>query len=102
MTKGQDYMARAYFIESTVDRFLKHKKDFDYIRYTRSKHTDGEYIRIADMQGRAITLDITARSLEDIAEDIARIILIGKEKIAPPDNIITDPSKLRIVSMLFK
>ena len=102
MTKGQDYMARLYFIESTVERFMKHKEDFDYIKYARKAVTDTEYVRIGDVQGRAVTLNITARSLADIAEDIARIILIGKEKIAPPDNIVTDAEELRAIKTLFK
>lgn len=104
MTEGQGYMARAYFIESTVYNFMKHKEDFDFIKYGRTlKEGKGkEYVRIGDKQGNAVTLDVTGRSLETIAEDIARIVLIGKENIAPPDNIVTDQDIKRSIHHLFK
>lgn len=101
MTEGQGYMARLCFVEGTANNFLKHKEDFAYIKYGRTKKTNGEYVRIGDIKGSAITLDVTGRSLEAIAEDIARVILIGKENIAPPDNIVTDPEVLRTVAHLF-
>lgn len=101
MTKGQDFLARAHFVEDIVGTFLKQKPDFHYIKFAKSHVTDCEYVRIADRQGRAITMDVTARSLEAIAEDIARILLIEKEKVSPPDNIVTEPHQLREVSHLF-
>lgn len=102
MTEGQGYMARAYFIESTVYNFLKHKQDFGHIKYGRTVKSNKEYVRIGDIKGSAVTLDVTGRSLETIAEDIARIILVGKENITPPDNIVTDPEVLRAIPHLFK
>ena len=102
MTEGQGYMARAYFIESTVYNFMKHKQDFDFIKYGRTLKADKEYVRLGDIQGNAVTLDVTGRSLEAIAEDIGRIILIGKENIAPPDNIVTDQDVKRSIHHLFK
>lgn len=102
MTRGQAFRERKYFVEFTIAEILKHKADFDYIKYAHTGLTDCEYIRIGDVQGRAITLDITARSLEGIVEDIARIILMGKEKIAPPANIITNAIELREINTLFK
>ncbi len=102
MTKGQGYSARAYFIEGTVYNLLKHKEDFDFIKYGRTLLKGKEYMRIGDIQGNAVTLDVTGRSLEAIAEDIARIILIGKEDIAPPDNIVTDQEEKRAIAHLFK
>lgn len=101
MTEGQEYSARALFIESTVARLLRHKKDFGRIMYGRTLKTGKEYARISDIQGNAVTLDVTGRSYEAIAEDVARIMLIGKENITPPDNIVTDPEVLRTVAHLF-
>ena len=102
MTEGQGYTAKAFFIENTVARFLKNKEDFGRIKYGRTLKTGKEYMRISDIQGNAVTLDITGRSFEAIAEDVARILLIGKEKIAPPDNIVTDQEEKRSIYHLFK
>lgn len=102
MTEGQGYTAKAFFIESTVYNFLKYKKDFGRIKYGRTLKTGKEYVRIGDIQGNAVTLDVTGRSFEAIAEDVARILLIGKENIAPPDNIVTDQEEKRSIYHLFK
>lgn len=102
MTEGQGYTARAFFIESTVARFMKHKQDFGRIKYGRTLKIGKEYMRISDIHGNAVTLDITGRSYEAIAEDVARILLIGKENIAPPDNIVTDQEEKRSIYHLFK
>lgn len=102
MNKGQEYSIRKKFIEGTITDFLKVKEDFDYLKYARRDLTDSEYIRIGDVQGRAITLDITAMSLEEITENISRLVLANKEKVNPPANIVSDPDVLRAISKYFK
>ena len=101
MNRGQIFESRKRFVEDGIGLMMSVKRDYAFIKYARTGLTDSEYMRIGDIQGRAVTLDITARSLEDILEDMSRINLAGKEKIAPPDNIITDPDKLREISALF-
>ena len=101
-TRGQEFIARQNFVEVTLHQALASKPDFDYIKYARDALTDSEYIRIADLQGKACTIDITGRSLEEIVEDVARIVLIPKEKITPPETIVTNPQVLRSIAPLFK
>lgn len=102
MNKGQEFANRKKFIEGTITDFLKVKEDFEYLKYARRDLTESEYIRIGDVQGRAITLDITAMSLEEIIENISRLILVNKEKVNPPANIVSDPAILRAISKYFK
>lgn len=102
MTRGQDHAQRKLFIENVLGTLMREKKDFDYIKYAKAKQTDGEFVRIADITGRAVTLEVTGMSLEAIVEDVARIILLPKEKIAPPASIVTDPELLRGASALFR
>ncbi len=101
MSRGQIYESRKNFIEEGIGKLMAVKRDYAYIKYARTGLTESEYVRIGDIFGKAVTLDVTARSLEDIFEDVSRINLIGKEKIAPPDNIITDPNTLRKIAPLF-
>ena len=102
MNKGQEYTIRKNFIEGTIRDFLKVKTDFDYLKYARRDLTDSEYIRIGDVQGRAITLNVTAMSLEEIAENVSRLILMTKEKIQAPACIVNDNEELRSVSKYFR
>ena len=101
MNRGQEYARRKKYIEEGVGGLLAVKEDFLGIKYARHTLTDSEYVRIADVQGRAITLNITALNLEEILEDIARVVLINKERIAPPAGVVTDPAELRTISALF-
>ena len=96
MTKGQEYLTRKQFIEETLKNYLNVKADFDYIRYAKTKLTDSEYIRIGDITGKAVTLNITAMSLEEIGENIARLVLK-----ATPYCVVTDTEELRAISSLF-
>lgn len=101
MNRGQIYASRKNFIENGIGALMAAKRDYAFIKYARAGVTGGEYMRIGDIFGKAVTLDITARDLDQIFEDISRINLIGKEKIAPPDNIITDEETLRKIAPLF-
>ena len=101
MNRGQVFESRKRYVEDGIGTIMTVKQDFAYIKYARQATTDAEYMRIGDIQGRAVTLDITAKSLEDIFEDISRINLVKKENIAPPSGIVSDPNVLRNISPLF-
>ena len=100
-TRGQDSTERKNFVESAIGSLLKQKQDFAFIRYAKASGTENEYMRIGDIQGRAITLNITGMNFGEIMDDIARIILLPTEKIAPPANIVTDNSELRRIAPMF-
>ncbi len=96
------FESRKKFVETDLKRLMSVKKDFAYIKYARAGLTDCEYMRIGDVQGRAVTLDITARSLGDIFDDVSRINLLGQENIAAPESVVHDADKLREISAYFK
>lgn len=101
MNRGQVFESRKKFVEEGIATILSAKSDFMYIKYARVGLTESEYIRIGDVFGKSVTLEITAMSLEDIVEDIAKIMLIGNEKISPPESIVTDKETLRKIALLF-
>ena len=76
------------------------RKNFKSIKYARSEVTDREYVRIRDIFGKAVTIEITGDDLEKVLSDMCRVILMGEEKIAPPA-CVTDTDTLRKISPLF-
>ena len=101
MNRGQVFESRRRYVEDGIGVLMTVKRDFESIQYARSSVTDQEYIRIRDIFGKAVTIDITGVDLETILTDMCRVMLIGEEKIAPPDGIITDKEALRKIAPLF-
>ena len=102
MNRGQVYASRKSFIEKGVGELMSAKRDFDSIKYARSAVTDREYVRVSDIFGKAVTLEITGDDLEKILSDMSRIILMGEEKVSVPSGVITDQDTLRKISSLFR
>ena len=102
MNRGQVYASRKEFIENGIGQIMIAKRDFDSIKYARSAVTDREYIRIGDVFGKAVTIEITGEDLEKILMDMSRIVLMGEEKVSAPSGVVTDRDTLRKVSTLFK
>jgi hypothetical protein len=102
MNIGQIYASRKDFVESGIKPLMKAKQDFQDLRYARSSITNREYIRITDITGKALTLDITGDSLEKILMDASRIILMGEEKVHAPTGTIIDMEVLRKIAPLFQ
>lgn len=99
MNKGQVYASRKNFVES-IGELMAAKKDFLSIKYARSAVTDREYVRVRDIFGKAVTIEITGDDLEKILSDMCRIILMGEENVSAP-NCVTDMDMLRRISPLF-
>lgn len=102
MNRGQVYASRKNFVENGVGELLTAKRDFESIKYARSAVTDREYVRICDIFGKAVTIEITGDDLEKILSDMSRIILMGEEKVSAPSGVITDQDALRKISPLFR
>lgn len=101
MNKGQVYARRKEFIENGIGNMMAAKKDFESIQYARSNVTEREYVRVRDIFGKAVTIEITGNDLEEVLHDMCRIILMGVEKVSAP-NCVTDQTALRQLSPLFK
>ena len=99
MNKGQIYASRKNFVES-IGELMAAKKDFLSIKYARSAVTDREYVRVYDIFGKAVTIEITGDDLEKILSDMCRIILMGEENVSAP-NCVTDMDMLRRIAPLF-
>lgn len=101
MDKGQVFASRKDFIENGVGQLMSAKKDFRSIQYAISSVTEQEYVRVMDVFGGAITIDITGDDLEKVLSDMSRVILMGEENVHAPAGIVTDRDLLRKISNLF-
>lgn len=101
MNKGQVYASRKDFIENGVGQLMSAKKDFRSIQYARNSLTEQEYVRVMDVFGGAVTIDITGDDLEKVLSDMSRVILMGEENVHAPVGIVTDRDLLRKISNLF-
>lgn len=102
MNRGQVYASRKNFIEKGVGELMAAKKDFESIQYARSTVTDQEYVRVRDIFGKSVTIEITGEDLESILSDMSRVILMGEEKVSAPKGTIIDQDSLRKIAPLFK
>lgn len=102
MNRGQVYENRKNYIENGVGYLMSAKKDFDSIQYARSSYTEQEYVRVKDIFGSAVTIDITGADLEKVLSDMCRVILFGEEDLPAPEGIVTDKEALRHIYPLFK
>ena len=102
MNIGQNYAQKRAYVEVLLAQVMRVKKGFDYIRYARESQTEGEYIRIGDLAGRAVTLDVTAFSLNDIMVAVCDYIVNGPCGDKVINCIVHDEDRLIETSRLFK
>lgn len=77
-------------------------KDFDAIEYTRT-YDGAEYVRISDIIGNALYLDITRMTLAEILKDVARCLVVGEHlEGIRPKGLITDRERKRRAARAFK
>lgn len=99
--RTKEMEARKFYIESVLGAALEAKTGFESIKYAVERPIDQEYIRISDLRGGFITIDITGEPLEKIMTDVFRIALSGRRKYEPI-KIITDSDALLKIAPLFR
>ena len=101
--RTKEMEARKFYIESVLGAALEAKTGFESIKYAAERPIDQEYIRISDLRGGFITIDITGEPLEKIMTDVFRIALSGTaDKFHTPVKIITDWDTLLKIAPLFR
>lgn len=97
--------ARKDYVENVLCEALKVKSDFEDIRYGRNVLTEREYMRVRDIFGGHITINITNLELHEILNYACWIVLNGFVReggIPVPDGIVADKDELRKLAPLFK
>lgn len=97
----KDYRRKKLYVETIVRQMLQVKTDFSYIKYAKNR-TDTEYIRIGDLRGNAVTLDVTTFTLENIMFLICDYVINGPTGDCVLPRIVVDTDALLSASKLFK
>lgn len=100
MNIGQVYASRKDFVENGIGQIMAAKRDFGSIKYAWSAATNQEFVRVNDIFGNAVTIEITGNDLESILHDMCKVMLMGEDNTAPC--CVTDDETLRNISPLFK
>lgn len=90
------YKAKRDYVER-LNLMLAPLTDFDHIDYARGFMNDSEYIRMVDLLGNAIVMDVTGDDLEAILQKVA-VLVIGEK----PIGVIHDRLMLRSIASLFR
>ena len=102
MNIGQNYAQKKAYIEVLLAGVMRVKRGFHYIKYARAHNTEVEYIRIGDIRGFAVTLNVTALELEDIMMVVCDYIINGPSGKIVINHIIHRDEELLRASELFK
>lgn len=102
MNIGQNYAQKKAYTEVLLAGVMGVKKGFHYIKYARAARTDTEYIRIGDLRGTAITLNVTALDLEDIMMVVCDYIVNGPGGRIVINYIVHRDEELLKAAALFK
>ena len=102
MNIGQNYAQKRAYVEVLLSGVMRAKKGFHYIKYARATKTETEYIRIGDIRGMAITLNVTAMDLEDIMMVVCDYIVNGPGGRIVINYIVHRDEELLKAAELFK
>ena len=105
MNRDREIEIRKEYVEKVLALALKPKKGFNAIQYGRDKISDREFIRIMDYRGTALTLEVTAMSLEGILAEVSKYAIIGivgkHSKVGQSDCAVYDEKVLLDIAPLF-
>lgn len=79
-------------------------REFDGIEYFRKALTGEEFVKISDLTGSSMFLDITKMTKAEILKDVAKVLLMGDidDSRIIPMSFISDKEKMLDVAELFR
>ena len=79
-------------------------REFDGIEYTRKPLTGEEFVKISDLTGASMFLDVTKMTKAEILKDVAKVLLMGDidDSRIIPQSFITDKEQMLDVAELFR
>lgn len=93
---------KAYIEGLTIG--LNALREFDGIEYTRTPLTGEEFVKVSDLTGASMFLDVTEMTKAEILKDVARILLMGEindDRIIPK-GFVTDKDEILAIAELFR
>lgn len=92
---------RRTYVED-LNMMLEPLHGFDRIEYARAFMQDKEYVKISDIIGNVLFLDISGLTLSEILKEVAKSILIDEIKdpnIIPDSLVFEREDKLKIAEL---
>lgn len=79
-------------------------REFDGIEYTRRTLTGEEFVKISDLTGASMFLDVTHMTKAEILKDVAKVLLMGDidDSRIIPLGFVSDKEKMLDVAELFR
>lgn len=103
-TNAEYYDLRKSYVEGALQMALTPIRSFDGIEYTRKALTGEEFVKISDLTGATMFLEVTGMTRAEILKDIARLVLmddINDSAVIPVGFVWGQEKKLEIAE-LFK
>lgn len=103
-TNAEYYDLRKTYIEGALQMALTPIRSFDGIEYTRKTLTGEEFVKISDLTGAAMFLDVTGMTRAEILKDVARLILMDdiNDSAIIPIGFVSDEEEKLGIAELFK
>lgn len=79
-------------------------REFDGIEYTRKPLTGEEFVKISDLTGASIFLDVTEMTKAEILKDVAKVLLMGDidDSRIIPQSFVADKEQMLDIAELFR
>lgn len=93
---------KAYIEGLTIG--LNALREFDGIEYIRKPLTGEEFVKVSDLTGASMFLEVTNMTKAEILKDVAKILLMGEidDSRIIPHGFITDKERMLDVAELFR
>lgn len=97
------YDDRASYIEGLAIG-LNAIREFDGIEYTRKPLTGEEFVKISDLTGASMFLEVTKMTKAEILKDVARVLLMGDidDSRIIPQSFVADKEQMLDIAELFR
>ena len=103
-TNVEYYDIRKTYIEGALQMALTPIRSFDGIEYMRKPLTGEEFVKISDLTGATMFLDVTGMTRAEILKDVARLVLMGdiNDSAIIPIGFVSDEEEKLGIAKLFK
>lgn len=103
-TNAEYYIRRRDYVEGALQMALAPIRSFDGIEYTKKTLTGEEYVKVSDLTGATMFLDVTDMTQPEILKDIARLLLMGdiEDSRVIPHGFVTDDEEKLAIAELFR
>ena len=102
-TNAEYYDLRKTYIEGALQMALTPIRSFDGIEYTRKPLTGEEFVKISDLTGATMFLEVTGMTRAEILKDVAKCILLDDMELGGlvPESLVKDINLKREIARLF-